>query len=149
MNKLEEYGNLFSKLGLTEMSVKDGDFEVVLKKEVPVAKVETVPVPVSTANVVSADNQKPIVTVQDTTDNNVTEICAPVVGVFYAGENPDADPFVKVGDTVKKGDVVCIIEAMKMFNDVVADKDGIVKEVCVSNGQLVEFKQTLIKLENI
>lgn len=142
MYTLEEYGDLFTKLGLTEMSVKEGDFELVLKKEAAVSKAAVQP----------SNNIDTEVTVPKT-ENNVTdtmlEICSPVVGVFYAGESPEATPFVKVGDKVKKGDVVCIIEAMKMFNDVVADKDGIVKEICAENGELVEFKQPLLKLEPI
>lgn len=142
MYTLEEYGELFTKLGLTEMSVKEGDFELTLKKEAALPKVEAVP-----HSVVNTEVSSPVseASVSDT----MLEICSPVVGVFYAGESPEAKPFVKVGDTVKKGDVVCIIEAMKMFNDVVADKDGIVKEICAENGQLVEFKQALIKLEPI
>lgn len=142
MYTLDEYGNLFMKLGLSEMSVKEGDFELVLKKEITLHKTEISPV-----SNVNTEVATPVKENKDTT--NMLEISSPVVGVFYAGESPDAKPFVKVGDTVKKGDVVCIIEAMKMFNDVVADKDGIVKEICVENGDLVEFKQPLFKLEPI
>lgn len=142
MYTLEEYGNLFTKLGLSEMSVKEGDFELVLKKEATLPKVEVMP-----ASNVNTEVATPLMEVKET--NTLLEISSPVVGVFYAGENPEAKPFVNIGDTVKKGDIVCIIEAMKMFNDVVADKDGVVKEICVENGELVEFKQSLFKLEPI
>lgn len=142
MYTLEEYGNLFSKLSLTEMSVKDGDFELVLKKETALEKTDVV----LQNNIVSENKVENIETGKMDSQDPLLEINSPLVGVFYAGESPDAQPYVKVGDTVKKGDVICIIEAMKMFNDVVADKDGIVKEICVENGQLVEFKQPLFKL---
>ena len=69
------------------------------------------------------------------------------IGTFYRAPSPGADPFVKVGDTVKKGQVVCIIEAMKLLNEVEADMDGTVKEVCVENGQPVEFGQSLFIIE--
>lgn len=139
MYTLEEYGNLFSKLGLTEMSVKDGDFELTLKKEAAPVKTE----------VVVSDNTKTEIVSEEKVTEAVLEICSPLVGVFCSSESPEAKPYVQVGDTVRKGDVVCIIEAMKMFNDVVADKDGIVKEICVENGQLVEYKQPLFKLEPV
>lgn len=142
MYTLEEYGNLFSKLGLTKMSVKDGDFELVLKKETALEKTDVV----LQNNIVSENKVENIATGKMDSQDILLEIKSPLVGVFYAGESLDAQPYVKVGDTVKKGDVICIIEAMKMFNDVVADKDGIVKEICVENGQLVEFKQPLFKL---
>ena len=76
-----------------------------------------------------------------------TPLTSPMVGTFYRAPSPGADPFVKVGDTVKKGQVVCIIEAMKLLNEVEADMDGTVKEVCVENGQPVEFGQSLFIIE--
>ena len=142
MNTLEEYGNLFTKLGLTEMSVKEGDFELVLKKGTDLGKVDAA----LNNNVTYENTVKNVNTKEEAFSDSVMEINSPLVGVFYAGESPDASPYVKVGDIVKKGDVICVIEAMKMFNDVVADKDGVIKEICVENGQLVEFKQPLFKL---
>ncbi|MCL2213381.1 MAG: acetyl-CoA carboxylase biotin carboxyl carrier protein [Oscillospiraceae bacterium] len=71
---------------------------------------------------------------------------SPIVGVFYSSNSPDAPPFVKVGDAVKKGDVLCVIEAMKFFNEITAEEDGTVVEVCLKNGDVVEFGQTLFKL---
>ena len=68
------------------------------------------------------------------------------MGVFYAAASPDGRPFVEVGDKVKKGDTLCIIEAMKLMNEIPAETDGIVEEICVENGQVVEFGQPLFRI---
>lgn len=72
---------------------------------------------------------------------------SPMVGTFYRAPSPDAKPFVEVGQQVKVGDTVCIIEAMKMFNQIEADKSGVVKAILCENGQPVEFDQPLIIIE--
>lgn len=74
-------------------------------------------------------------------------IRSPMVGTFYASPSPDADVFVKVGQTVKAGDTVCIIEAMKMFNRIEAEFSGKIKEILVENGQPVEYDQPLFIVE--
>jgi len=70
-------------------------------------------------------------------------IDCPMVGVFYSAPSPEADPYVKVGSTVNKGDVVCIIEAMKLMNEVTATESGTIKEILVENGDIVEYGQPL------
>ena len=74
-------------------------------------------------------------------------ITSPLVGVFYAAPSEDADPFVKVGDPVKKGQVVGIVEAMKLMNEITSDCDGVVREVCVENAEAVEYSQPLFVIE--
>lgn len=74
-------------------------------------------------------------------------ITSPLVGVFYAAPSEDADPFVKVGDPVKKGQVVGIVEAMKLMNEITSDCDGVVREVCVENAEAVEYGQPLFVIE--
>ena len=76
-----------------------------------------------------------------------TQVKAPIVGTFYAASSPDSKPFVSVGDRVKKGDVIFIIESMKVMSEVTSEYDGIVKEICVKNGDAVEFDQTIMILE--
>lgn len=71
------------------------------------------------------------------------EIPSPMVGVFYAAPSPDAEPFVRVGDHVKRGDVLCIIEAMKLMNEIESEYDGVVKEILIENGQMAEYGQPL------
>ncbi|KND58174.1 Biotin carboxyl carrier protein of acetyl-CoA carboxylase [Candidatus Paraburkholderia schumanniana] len=70
-------------------------------------------------------------------------VTSPMVGSFYRAPSPGADPFVQVGDTVKEGQTLCIIEAMKLLNEIEADKAGVVKEILVENGQAVEYGQPL------
>lgn len=76
----------------------------------------------------------------------VSEVCAPMVGVFYAAPAPGAEPFVRVGGRVKKGDTLCILEAMKLMNEVVAERDGEVVEACVEDGELVEYGRVLFRI---
>ena len=75
------------------------------------------------------------------------EVKAPIVGVFYSAPSPEADPFVRIGDTVKKGDVLCILEAMKSMNEITAEHDGKIVDICVQNGDVMEFGQVLFKIE--
>ena len=82
-------------------------------------------------------------------DAHYHEITAPMVGTFYAAPAPDAEPYVKVGSKVKKDTVVCIVEAMKLFNEIEAEVEGEIVEILVENGQLVEYGQPLflVKLD--
>lgn len=74
-------------------------------------------------------------------------IFSPMVGTFYCAPSPDSEPFVRVGDKICKGDTICIIEAMKLMNEIEADKSGIIKEILVENGETVEFNQPLFMLK--
>lgn len=74
------------------------------------------------------------------------EVKSPLVGVFYASPAPDAPPYVSAGKRVKKGDVLCIIEAMKQMNEIVADADGEIAEVCLKNGEIVEYDQVMFRV---
>lgn len=75
-----------------------------------------------------------------------TYVKSPAVGVFYAASTPDSKPFVQVGDTVRKGDTLCIIEAMKLMNEITSDVDGKIAEICIGNGQVVEYDQPLFRI---
>jgi acetyl-CoA carboxylase biotin carboxyl carrier protein len=79
--------------------------------------------------------------------NHYHTILAPLVGTFYKASAPDADPFVQIGDRINVGDVVCIVEAMKSMNEIQSDVNGVIKEICVENAQMVEFEQTLFKVD--
>lgn len=78
--------------------------------------------------------------------NDISVVNSPMVGVFYAAPAPDQPPYVAVGSRVKKGDVLCIVEAMKLMNEILAEEDGQIVDICVGDGDVVEFGQTLFKL---
>ncbi|MCP5102675.1 MAG: acetyl-CoA carboxylase biotin carboxyl carrier protein [bacterium] len=83
----------------------------------------------------------------ETAGNGYHTVEAPLVGTFYRATSPEADPFVEIGDTIKTGDVLCIVEAMKSMNEIQADVSGVIKDICVDNAELVEFEQALFKVE--
>ena len=78
--------------------------------------------------------------------NNLIEVKSPLVGVYYAAPSPDAETFVSIGSKVKKGDVLCIIETMKLMNEIMAEQDGEIVDICVKNGDIAEFGQVLFKM---
>ena len=91
-------------------------------------------------------NNNEIIRLFNYLDINYYEIKAPLVGTFYSAAKPSDPPFVNVGDTITKGQVICIIEAMKIFNDIESDISGIVHEVCAENGSPVEYDQVIMKI---
>ena len=149
LRKLKTLIDLVSESGVAELEITEGEDRVRIvnrngaapvQVHQPVTIAQPMPVPVPAPEVAPA----PAPTAPQQTG---TPLTSPMVGTFYRASSPGADPFVKVGDTVKKGQVVCIIEAMKLLNEVEADMDGTVKEVCVENGQPVEFGQSLFIIE--
>jgi len=78
---------------------------------------------------------------------NLIEVKSPLVGVYYAAPSPDADTFVSIGSKVKKGDVLCIIETMKLMNEITAEQDGEIADICLKNGEIAEFGQVLFTLK--
>lgn len=138
-----------SSLSVLEIVEKDGS-KIRLEKAqpaqqivntIPFANGVAAPAPIPTAPVESA----PAVTSAPVADSSKT-IDAPIVGVFYAASAPGKAPYVSVGKKVKKGDVVCIIEAMKCMNEIQAEEDGEIVEVLVKDGELVEYGQPLFKI---
>lgn len=149
LRKLKTLIDLVSESGVAELEITEGEDRVRIvnrngaapvQVHQPVTVAQPMPVPVSAPEAAPA----PAPAAPQQTG---TPLTSPMVGTFYRAPSPGADPFVKVGDTVKKGQVVCIIEAMKLLNEVEADMDGTVKEVCVENGQPVEFGQSLFIIE--
>ena len=147
--QLREYIRLFKESGLSKMELSetcgDGSFTVKLENA-PAQYVQAVPaaLPAAPAQSAPAAPAEEPSSVKDF--NKYRDVKSPMVGIFYASPSPDAEPFVKVGSKVKKGDTLCIIEAMKLMNDVVAEEDGEIVEICAENGALVEFGQILFKL---
>lgn len=142
IDQIRELAQIVRENGLSALEVSENESRVRIECEIKAAEtVREMPAPV----VVPVAANVPVST--DPVDfNRVREIKSPMVGVFYAAPAPDASPFVEVGSKVKKGDVMCIVEAMKLMNEINADFDGEVVDVCVNNGDVVEFGQTLFKL---
>ena len=101
--------------------------------------------PVAAAPVTTAPAPEPAA--EEDTDSRYTYVTSPIVGTFYRSPNPKADPFAEVGDRVVKGQTLCIVEAMKLMNEIQADSSGVIAKYLVENGEGVEFGQKLIALE--
>mgnify|MGYP003559995461 FL=1 len=129
---------------LTEFSMKDGDFKVSMNKKKEVQIVSdgnmAAEIPVFTAQTVAPEKES----VESEPEGN--QVKAPLVGTFYSASAPDVAPFVKVGDTVKKGQVLGIIEAMKLMNEIESEYEGVVEAILVENGQMVEYGQNLFTI---
>lgn len=144
---IEKLAKVLAETGLTEISLEDGEQAITLRKDVIVASTPQVvtaapvaaPAVQGSAPAVSADAPAPA--------KKGTPITSPMVGTFYKSPSPDAEPFVAIGSAVKPGDVVCIVEAMKMMNEIESEISGKIVEVCVEDGQPVEFGQVLMYVE--
>lgn len=150
LRKLKTLIDLVSESGVAELEITEGEDRVRIVNRNGAAPVQLQqPITVAQQMPVAMPAPEPTVAPIATPDvvESGTPLTSPMVGTFYRAPSPGAEPFVKVGDTVKKGQVVCIIEAMKLLNEVEADTDGVVKEVCVENGQPVEFGQSLFIIE--
>ena len=144
---IEKLARVLADTGLTEISLEDGEQAITLRKDVIVT---SAPVAAAPAQVQAAPAVAPVAASQAEASvpaKKGTPVTSPMVGTFYKSPSPDADPFVAVGDNVKVGDVVCIVEAMKMMNRIEADKAGVVKAILVNDGEAVEFDQPLIVIE--
>lgn len=128
----------FDQSNVTKMKVEIDDLKIELEKESE--KVEYVK-PVEKEKEVIEDKQ---IKQEQATG---TPVKSPIVGVFYGANSPESDPYVTVGKTVKKGDIVCIIEAMKVMNEIKAPCDGTVTSILVENEALVEYDQALMVIE--
>lgn len=146
---IEKLAKIISDNGLTEISLEDGEQAITIRKDLPEVVVGSpVAAPVTAAPVVqqsapAAPKEAP--KAEDAEEGRA--ITSPMVGTFYAASSPDAAPFVEIGSEVKVGDVVCIIEAMKLMNEIKAEEAGKVTKICVKNGDPVEFGQVLMYVE--
>lgn len=132
---------------LTDFSMKEGELKISMTKR---EKEMVVTMPEGTAVVPSDSAARVVYT--DKTDEDETvlagnQVKAPLVGTYYSASAPDAEAFVKVGDTVKKGQILGIIEAMKLMNEIESEYDGVVEQILVKNGQMVEYGQVLFVIK--
>ena len=149
IEKIEKLVKVLEGSSLTEMTVKDGDFKITMSKldNAPVvASVQAVPgVPAVPAASASGVQEAPV----SAAEEESVYIVSPIVGTFYSAPAPDAPAFVKVGDHVKNGQTVCILEAMKLMNEIQSEYDCEIEAVLVSNEQKVEYGQPLFRVKKL
>lgn len=135
--EIRKYAHLMDELNLTGLEVTSDNDRVRLERSATSGVVQ---------NVVSV----PVTPEQPAqTEPGVITVSSPMVGIYYAASAEEAKPYVKVGDAVKKGDVLCIIEAMKLLNEITAEQDGIITEVCAENAQTVDYGMPLFKMRRV
>lgn len=138
---IEDMGN--SKVDELQIEFPDG-VKIGMKKNTPIVKeIVTTNAAVSATTVNTEVAEKKVV---DKEEENYKVIKSPMVGTFYSKPSPKAEPYVKVGDRVKKGEVVCIVEAMKLMNEIESEFEGEVVEICVKDDEMVEYGKPLIKI---
>lgn len=144
---VKELAEIMKETGVGYLKFKGNDFELELGQKhseprpmSPMPVMSPMAMGVAAAPAAAEAVQEAVPTAQG------KSITSPIVGTFYAAPAPDKAPFVKVGDTVNEGDVVCIVESMKVMNEVLADKSGVVTAIAVKDGEAVEFGQPLIML---
>ena len=143
---VEKLAKVLADNSLTEISLEEGEQAITVRKEV--VGVAAAPVAVA-APQAAASAPAPVAAPAASKEaaHKGKPLTSPMVGTFYSAPSPDADAFVKVGQTVKEGDVVCVVEAMKLMNEIQSDFAGKITEICVEDGQPVEFGQVLMYVE--
>ena len=155
--ELRELLGTIAQTDITELILKNDDFELTVRKEKGVVGVPQMPVASSqivetadrgadTATVVASQPAPETPSTPAVDDKKWVDITSPMVGTFYAAPAPDEDPFVTVGDRISKGDTVCIIEAMKLMNEIEGEVSGQIMEITAQNGEPVEFGQVLMRV---
>lgn len=150
LRKLKTLIDLVSESGISELEVTEGEGKVRIVKNAPPVYVQpsnsyapqlTATAPTAVPAAADMTAAAPATAAPVAPQGHV--VTSPMVGTFYRAPSPGADPFVQIGDTVKEGQTLCIIEAMKLLNEIESDKAGVIKEVLAENGQAVEYGQPL------
>ena len=142
-SNIRKYAELMKELGLTALEINESTGNVSLERTpAPAAAVSAPSAPVPAP--APAQSAAPV---EPNPAGDVIRVKSPMVGVFYAAPAENAEPFVKVGDKVSKGQTLCIVEAMKLMNELPAEQEGIITEICVENGQVVDYGMTLFEMK--
>ena len=148
LRKLKKLIDLVQESGIAELEITEGEEKVKIVKggsvSVTAAPIMAMPPAAPAPAAAPAASSPPAQAAEAAHDGHVVK--APMVGTFYRSSSPDAKPFVEVGQAVKEGDTICIIEAMKLMNEIEADASGVVKAILIENGQPVEYGQPLFIL---
>ncbi len=150
MKEIKELIKLIDSSSITEFKLDREEYKLSIKKEQTIVKVldreqESLPV----KNIDERKVEASAAAEAKSEEENVHYIKSPILGTFYSSPSPDAAPFVKAGDRIKKGDVLCIVEAMKLMNEVNSDIDGEIAEVLVKDKSIVEYGQPLFKVRQV
>ncbi len=132
--------DIVSRSNIDELRVGDKDIKITIKKSTKPYKFQEIPQEIEEVQELSSENKE---------DKEDLFVISPIVGTFYRAPKPNAPPFVEVGDEVKVGQTLCIIEAMKLMNEIKSDYNGIVKQILVENGEPVEYGQPLFVIEPV
>ncbi|MDQ8204781.1 acetyl-CoA carboxylase biotin carboxyl carrier protein [Pelagicoccus sp. SDUM812003] len=150
IKEIKQIVDLMKKSDLTEFSVEEENFKLQIKRATESANapqiVSYAPAPAAAAPAAPAPETAPAPAPSAAVEDNSKYITSPMVGTFYTAPSPDSSAFVKVGDSVEAESVVCIIEAMKIMNEIQSELKGTIAEILVENGQPVEFGQRLFRL---
>lgn len=146
IDDIKDLMEFFEKTGIGRVRIKDGDFEIELRKcgDQPEFTPDMCPTPAPQSPINLVVNNE-----HSSHNSNKDTINSPMVGTFYLASSPGAAPFVKVGQTIRKGDIVGIIEAMKIMNEIEAEFDCRILNILVADGQPVEFDMPIIEVEKL
>lgn len=146
LKQIKELVDLLDNSSLTEIDINDKEFKLTLKKEI---KQEVIynQEPTRVAESAPVTNQTDVQSAPEAEVDNSITINAPMVGTFYKSPSPDEGPYVQVGSKVESDTTVCILEAMKLFNEIQAEVSGEITEILVEDGQMVEYGQPLFKVK--
>lgn len=150
IKEIKKLVTLVEEANVSHLSIEHEGTKIEIKKEIQTAPQQIVTSIPAAAPVAMPTQEAPAAAAAAApaeSSSKYTEIKAQMVGTFYSASDPESPPFVKAGDTIKQGQVLCIIEAMKLFNEIESENDGEVVEVCVQNGDAVEFGQVLFRLK--
>ena len=143
IKKIKKLITLVETSDISSLSVEEDQLKIEIKKESPNQVIQTTATPMPIEKSAPIQSEPPKTEVVTETPSNLKEIKSPMVGTFYVSPNPESSAFVSVGSSIKDGQIVCIIEAMKLFNEIEAEISGKIEKVCVNNGDAIEFGQTL------
>ncbi len=141
-NEIEKLTKYLEDKSLTEVSIETKEGKISLKKNSGIQYSAPMQIPTQPS---SSSGDKSAVSSDK--KSNLNEITSPMVGTFYSASSPGAEPFIKIGSKIKSGDVLCIIEAMKIMNELPSEVNGTVKEILVKDGQTVEYGQVIIRID--
>ena len=150
IEKVKALAELLESTSLSAIEVGEGKSRIRVERTLGAATIQAQP---TSASTIIPETATTVTDEISDVPNNVVnlseviEVKSPLVGVYYSAPSPDAEPFVSIGSKVKKGDVICIIETMKLMNEIVAENEGEIIDICLKNGDVVDFGQVMFKLK--